>query len=547
MSKESVRLCAVYTRKSSEEGLEQEFNSLDAQREAGIAYIRSQAGEGWRLVDARYDDGGISGGTLERPALKRLLEDIKLGRVHTVVVYKVDRLTRSLGDFAKLVEVFEKHGVSFVSVTQQFNTTTSMGRLMLNVLLSFAQFEREVTGERIRDKIAASKKKGMWMGGTPPIGYEVKDRKLVVVEKDAKLVRHIFRRYAELGSITLLARELVRDGSMTRRYTSAAGREFGDRPFSRGHLHRILSSRIYLGEVVHGDTSYPGEHSAIVDETLWAPAAARIEENRHGRRRSRGEGVIGLLRAKVFDDAGNPMTPVRARKGVRRYRYYVSRAALQGRGAPSGSVSRVGAGLLECAVMSAAREAVQLGRIRSQWHPALARASEAEAQELLLATVRRVVVCKGRVEITIVKGTVPEGNLPPTSAPFDMADADVVRVPLKTDRQHGGVVVIPVSNEDATHPMPNSALVSAIVRGNEWARMLLSGEVRTVSEIAREAKVTGPYVSRLIRYAFLAPDLADAGLSGKEATRGGLDVLLDSPLLSWAEQRSRLASQSVRR
>jgi site-specific DNA recombinase len=220
-SKVQIRRCAVYTRKSSEEGLQQEFNSLDAQREAGVAYVRSQTGEGWRLVETQYDDGGISGGTLERPALRRLLDDIAAGKVHVVVVYKVDRLTRCLGDFAKLVEVFERHGVSFVSVTQQFNTTTSMGRLMLNVLLSFAQFEREVTGERIRDKITASKRKGMWMGGIPPIGYEVKARKLVVVEKDAKLVRHIYGRYLEIGSITLLARELVRDGHRTRVYSSS--------------------------------------------------------------------------------------------------------------------------------------------------------------------------------------------------------------------------------------------------------------------------------------------------------------------------------------
>ena len=247
VSKVQIRRCAVYTRKSSEEGLQQEFNSLDAQREDGVAYVRSQAGEGWRLVDTEYDDGGISGGTLERPALRRLLDDIAAGKVHVVVVYKVDRLTRSLGDFAKLVEVFEGHGVSFVSVTQQFNTTTSMGRLMLNVLLSFAQFEREVTGERIRDKIAASKRKGMWMGGVPPIGYEVKARKLVIVENDAKLVRHIYRRYVELGSIALLARELVRDGHRTRVYSSETSRGFGGQNFSGGHLQRILRSRMYIG------------------------------------------------------------------------------------------------------------------------------------------------------------------------------------------------------------------------------------------------------------------------------------------------------------
>src|SRR5882672_4920723 len=261
--------CAIYTRKSSEEGLEQEFNSLDAQRESCEAFVRSQKHEGWVCLSELYDDGGISGATMERPALKRLLTDIESGRIDTVVVYKVDRLTRSLNDFAKIVEVFDRQSVSFVSVTQQFNTTTSMGRLTLNMLLSFAQFEREVTGERIRDKIAASKKKGMWMGGLPALGYDVKDRKLVTIDREAETVRNIYRRYAALGSVLALKDELDRDRVVSNVRIDKYGRRTGGKPLARGALYLMLQNRVYRGEIVHKDQSYPGEHKAIIDPTLW--------------------------------------------------------------------------------------------------------------------------------------------------------------------------------------------------------------------------------------------------------------------------------------
>ncbi len=254
--------CAIYTRKSTEEGLEQDFNSLDAQREACEAFIASQKHEGWVALPTQYDDGGYSGGTLERPALQRLLADIRGSKVDVVVVYKIDRLTRSLLDFAKIVEVFDAHGVSFVSVTQAFNTATSMGRLTLNVLLSFAQFEREVTGERIRDKIAASKKKGMWMGGYPPLGYDVKDRKLVVNEAEAETVRYIFRRYQELRSVRLLKEHLDAAGIVSKHRTAPDGRPYGGKPIARGALYHMLQNRIYRGEIVHKDQAYPGEHDA---------------------------------------------------------------------------------------------------------------------------------------------------------------------------------------------------------------------------------------------------------------------------------------------
>src|SRR3954451_10572303 len=269
IGKAAVRHCAVYTRKSSEEGLEQDFNSLHAQREACEAFIRSQRGEGWRLIETAYDDGGLSGGTLERPALQHLLADIAQHRVDTVVVYKVDRLTRSLMDFARLVELFDRYGVTFVAVTQQFNTTTSMGRLTLNILLSFAQFEREVIGERVRDKIAASKKKGMWMGGVAPLGYEVSDRKLVILPDEAETVRLIFARYLELGSVRLLKQDLGRQGARSKERMYRDGTRVGGQPFSRGALYALLSNPIYVGEIAHKGARYPGQHEAILDRATW--------------------------------------------------------------------------------------------------------------------------------------------------------------------------------------------------------------------------------------------------------------------------------------
>src|ERR1700730_15834248 len=318
----SRRRCAIYTRKSSEEGLGQEFNSLAAQREACEAYIRSQQHEGWLLARNRYDDGGFSGGNLERPAAQRLLIDIRAGRIDIVVVYKVDRLTRSLADFVRLVELFDAQGVSFVSVTQQFNTTSSMGRLTLNVLLSLAQFEREVIGERIRDKIAASKLKGMWMGGVPPLGYGVQDHNLVMIEADT--VRLIFRRYAELGSVRLLKAELEARGIKSKLWTSASGRLVGGKPFSRGALYLMLQNRTYLGDIVHKGQFHPGEHTPIIDQLLWDAVQAQLDSNAAERNSGTRNHQPSLLAGMLFDGDGNRMTPSHALKMGTRYRYYVS-------------------------------------------------------------------------------------------------------------------------------------------------------------------------------------------------------------------------------
>ena len=343
--------CAIYTRKSSEEGLEMEFNSLDAQREACEAYIVSQKQEGWIALPDVYNDGGISGGTLERPALQRLLADIEAGRIDVVVVYKIDRLSRALMDFAKLVEVFDLHSVTFVSVTQQFNTTTSMGRLTLNILLSFAQFEREVTGERIRDKIAASRKKGMWMGGHPPLGYDVVDRKLVVNREEAALVRHIFERFLHAGSATLLMNELNAAGHTTKSWTTRSGTMRPGRPFDKGVLYKLLNNRVYLGKAVHKGKSYPGEHQAIIDAPIWDKVHSILSENARRRGNHVRAATPALLKGLIRCASCNrAMTPSHARKNGRRYRYYVCQSAIKN-GHVSCPVRSLPAGEIEEAVL----------------------------------------------------------------------------------------------------------------------------------------------------------------------------------------------------
>src|SRR6267143_3697132 len=354
--------CAIYTRKSSEHGLEQDFNSLDAQREAAEVFIKSQAHEGWRLVKARYDDGGIYGGTLERPALQSLLDDIRSRKVDIVVVYKVDRLTRSLADFAKLVELFEANGVSFVSVTQQFNTTTSMGRLTLNVLLSFAQFEREVAGERIRDKFAASRRKGMWMGGNIPLGYDVAGRRLVVNAAEAKTVKLIFERYLDLGCVRALQAELDRLGIRSKHRVAETGRSVGGGPFSRGALYYLLRNRVYRGEAVHKGIAHPGEHDAIIEEELWETVQAKHSANASEQRKGRADSGA-LLMGLIFDDRGNRMSPSHTTRKGGRYRYYVSQAVLQGRKKEAGSIARVGADELERVIVEAIRPDRKADRI----------------------------------------------------------------------------------------------------------------------------------------------------------------------------------------
>lgn len=336
--------CAIYTRKSSEEGLEQEFNSLHAQREACEAYIASQRSEGWVVLREQYDDGGVSGGTLERPGLKALMQDIEEGFVDVVVVYKIDRLSRSLADFAKLVEVFDRTGVTFVSVTQQFNTTTSMGRLTLNILLSFAQFEREVTAERIRDKVAASRKKGIWMGGVPPYGYRVENRKLIIDEEKAEHIRWIFARFVDIGSATELARQIDQRGLLTPN---------GNR-IDKKYLYRVLNNRAYIGEAVHKGESYPGEHEAILDRVIWDKVHTILQESPHKRAANTRAETPALLKGLLFGPDGAAFSPTHTKKRGKLYRYYVSQSILK-HGAGSCPIGRVTAGEIETAVIDQVR------------------------------------------------------------------------------------------------------------------------------------------------------------------------------------------------
>ena len=366
--------CAIYTRKSSEEGLEQEFNSLHAQREACEAYIASQKSEGWALVRDQYDDGGISGGTLDRPALQQLLADIEDGLVDVVVVYKIDRLSRSLMDFSKLVEVFDRNGVTFVSVTQSFNTTTSMGRLTLNILLSFAQFEREVTAERIRDKVKASRMKGMWMGGYVPLGYDVVDRKLVVNEEEAAKVRMVFERFVEIGSATVLAQELRSDGFRNKQGTL----------IDKGYLYRLLNNRVYRGEAMHKGKAYPGEHEAIIDADLWDRAHSILQESPRKRANNSRAQTPALLKGLIFSDTGAAMTPTSTKKGAKLYRYYVSMDVIRNRETGEETAPmRLAAGMVEDAVVTEVRRILQTPEVVTQVLAALQRggggASEADS------------------------------------------------------------------------------------------------------------------------------------------------------------------------
>jgi len=387
MSKSSVvqmpkrSRCAIYTRKSSEEGLDMEFNSLDAQREACEAYVASQRSEGWATIRERYDDGGFSGGTLERPALKQLLADIEAGLIDVIVVYKIDRLSRSLMDFAKLVEVFDRNNVTFVSVTQSFNTTTSMGRLTLNILLSFAQFEREVIGERIRDKFAASRKRGMWMGGFVPMGYDVRDRKLVVNEAEAQTVRMIFERFVALGSASTLARALQVERVLNKR----------GKQIDKGFIYKLINNRVYLGEAVHKGTSYPGEHEAIISQDLWDGVHAILKESPRARGAKNRVGTDALLKGIIFAANGTAMTPTFTRKGERLYHYYVSMDLLRNREAPDRTgPARLPAAMVEGAVVAEMRRLIASPEIATRVLEACRQSGDRADERAVIEALRRL-------------------------------------------------------------------------------------------------------------------------------------------------------------
>ena len=550
--------CAIYTRKSSDEGLEQEFNSLDAQREACEAYIVSQRHAGWIGLADMYDDGGLSGGTMERPALKRLLEDIKAGRVQIVVVYKVDRLTRSLADFAKIVDILDAHNASFVSVTQQFNTTTSMGRLTLNMLLSFAQFEREIASERIRDKIAASKRKGMWMGGNVPLGYDVKDRKLIVNATEATTVRLIFQRYAELGSVALLKAELDRLGVVSKRREGAGGCLAGGKPFSRGALYLLLQNRIYRGEIMHQDAAYPGQHEAIVDAELWQIVQDKLAANRRERSLSAGAAAPSLLAGLIVDADGERMTPTHAAKRSKRYRYYVSASLLADDRPATQRGMRVPAGDVEGLVLDRLRRffssrtdistaLAPLDLDAAGLDAALSKASELSRRWLAMppieiATLVRQIVERTRVNADGITLHLNRGDLAAAligdggSARAD-ADPILLLIEARLKRAGKGKRLI-IEGGDGAEINPD--LVALIGEAFSLRNQLLSGPDDSIEAMIERLGVARGRLTSLVRLSYLAPDILHAILEGRqpiELTPSRLLRLSKDLPHDWKEQR----------
>ena len=557
--------CAVYTRKSSEEGLEQDFNSLQAQREACEAYIASQKHEGWKALANVYDDGGYSGGSIDRPALRQLLADITSGGVDVVVVYKVDRLTRSLTDFAKIVEIFDAQGVSFVSVTQQFNTTTSMGRLTLNVLLSFAQFEREVTGERIRDKVAASKKKGMWMGGWVPLGYDVRDRALHINEAEAETVRTIFRLYLELGNVRSVQAELGQRKLTTKRRVATAGRMMGALAFTRGHIYHILSNPLYNGEIRHKSTRHPGQHPAIIDRETWDAVQMQLRTNGHKHKIRSDSDSANLLTGLLLDGQGRRLTPTHSLKNGKRYRYY---AVLSSSGRtsknPDGPILRIAAHEIEQLVIAELKayltdhkrlvehfssECMTPTKLRSMLAKAKALASTigkdspTEIRALLMQIVERVVIMPETVRIELKCHGLLE-RLAIATAEAGRCDAHdkLILLEVATSFARRGVETkLVVSNTiDASKQTPDPALLKAVARGHFWFEELVSGRATSIAELGRSEGVTDRYVSQLIDLAFLTPSMVDRIVEGRQplhVTKSGMAGMV--PLLWPAEAAGR--------
>ena len=559
--------CAIYTRKSSDEGFEKEFNSLDAQREACEAFIISQKHAGWVAVRDLYDDGGLSGGTMERPALQRLLTDIESGKVQIVVVYKVDRLTRSLADFAKIVDVLDAHSASFVSVTQQFNTTTSMGRLTLNMLLSFAQFEREIAGERIRDKIAASKAKGMWMGGNVPLGYDVRDRKLIVNDAEAETVRLIFRRYAELGSVRTLTEELAGLGIVSKRRQGAGGVLAGGNRFSRGALYTLLQNPIYRGEIGHKGKVYPGQHEAIIDAELWQVVQAKLAGNRQARAIGATAEEPSLLAGLIVDGSGQRMTPTHAVKKGRRYRYYVSSALITGTRTPYDNGLRAPAGDVEALVLDRLRkylaseqdvsEAISIIVVDAvTLRSALAKAVELSSswaalpslkvRELVRTIVERVCVRPDEVVVSVDRQAIAKTLLGDAyrQPPEDRPDAIEIRAEAKLRRAGKGVRLI-VGGGRASKP--DRQMVALLRNAFATRDALMSGRDATIDALAQRLGVKRDYLSAHMRLTYLAPGIVKDLFDGRQPealTAARLVSLCKDLPHDWQLQRAALGLET---
>lgn len=531
--------CAIYTRKSSEEGLAQDFNSLDAQREACEAYIKSQMHEGWILVDKQYNDGGYSGATMERPAFKELLKDIGNYEIDIVVVYKVDRLTRSLMDFSKIIDVFDKHETSFVSITQQFNTTTSMGRLTLNILLSFAQFEREVTGERIRDKIAASKKKGMWMGGRPPIGYKKEDKKLVVHNEDAQKVQMLFDKYLELKSVPKLMHYLKENEIKTKT----------DKYFSKGQLYHLLSNRVYIGKITHKDKIYDGEHKAIICDETFEKVQKLLYENKVDKTCGGKSSSNSLLAGLIYDDLGNKMTPSHSNSHKRRYRYYVSTALKNYNDNEVGTISKIPAGEIEKFIIETTKEFLQdkeqIQHLVSEypvWQQNKLICTAQNIQnysnpKLIKAITHKIVISQNIIEITYnavsIKNilnafannqeiVIPNKNKKLTPI--------VISQNIKiTQLSRNDNILILNANECDT-PTPNPYLVNAIVKSYYYHKQIRNG--KTIEDLQNEENLKdSKYIRNILNLKYISPTLTKQILTETQSKDLSLQKLINYPLL----------------
>jgi site-specific DNA recombinase len=544
--------CAIYTRKSSEEGLEQSFNSLHAQREACEAYVLSQRHEGWQLLANQYDDGGFSGGNMERPGLKKLIADIAAGKIDTVVVYKVDRLTRALSDFAKIVDAFDKQGVSFVSVTQQFNTTTSMGRLTLNVLLSFAQFEREVTGERIRDKVAASKKKGMWMGGHVPKGYDRVEGKLIVNAEEAIAVQNIFLAYLECGCVRKLAERLKHSGIRSKRWTSSTGRQRGGAILSRGSLYHTLNNPIYIGKIAHHGKLHDGQHESILDLQLWNRVSAMLKENRVARRTQSNLPSGRLLHGKLVSSDGQSYTPTHAAKKGRRYFYYILNGS--GRGSSVNIIKRLPADELEGRVLSSigsfledsprlsgyfetldVRELRLLTSAAKHRAAQLLESAQGDTRDFVSRIVKKIIVEKNELCIFLNGEQLCKsflGDLRPGNSLVEIQ----LREPISFARR-GSAVKLILSNGDGKSDTPIASLVRAVVQARTWSDWIVSGNVRNLEQLAAKAGLNNRYASRILRLAALSPTLYEAILAGNHSPLLTVSAFTKDLPLQWGDQR----------
>lgn len=547
--------CAIYTRKSSEEGLEQEFNSLDAQYDACASYIASQKHEGWKLLSQRYDDGGISGGTMERPGLQRLLSDIDAGLIDMVVIYKIDRLTRSLADFARLVERLEQRGCSFVSVTQAFNTSTSMGRLTLNVLLSFAQFEREVTAERIRDKIAASKKKGLWMGGLAPLGYDPHPdkliRSLVINEAEAKDVRTLFDLYLTHGNLRLVEEQAKRQGIRSKQRQNKTGRHTGGAPLSRGQIHHMLTNPIYKGDIRHTDKTYPGQHEAIVSAQLWEKVQNKLQEV-SAKARGRGTHLNastlpthGILKGKLFDETGDRLTPSHTKSIGKYHRYYVSNRLISGGKDPS--AWRIPADQLEHCITSAVANHIastadnftlmknptseEIEKIKFTSENIVNKLNNRKG-DLITKLVEKATFSKGKLDLELSAHHLSAAlNIEKNRLSTHLTS---FTVPLTLRKR--GVEAKLIAGE--LKSKPDQTLLSALSKAEGWIEQLKMGTM--IAEIAAAQSCNESYIRKRIQLAFLSPDLKLAILQGRQPVDLTLEKLTSTNIpRSWLEQRKR--------